>query len=92
VRRWRHRGRAPKLPTQTSYLVSVASLIAGCIAQGNFFNLTSGILAVAVPSHRAGTTARAAWVVAFATCGRASLGGVLATGLLSRAPWLRRAG
>jgi predicted MFS family arabinose efflux permease len=96
--------------------VVAASLIAGFIAQGNFSNLTSGILAVAAPSHGGatvalyscigfgggflgtllfgvaldgfgGTTAPAAWVVAFATCGMACLGGALATGLLSREPW-----
>jgi predicted MFS family arabinose efflux permease len=89
------------------------ALAAGFVAQGNFSNLTSGLLVVADPRRRGATVAvyscigfgagflgtllfgvaldafggvarRAAWIVAFGTCGVACLAGGAATALLSR--------
>jgi predicted MFS family arabinose efflux permease len=47
-------GMAAMLPYHTAVLVS---LIAGFVTQGNFANLTSGVLAVATPSHKGATVA-----------------------------------
>src|SRR4029077_19967429 len=53
-------GFTPRLPTHVA--VVGLSLVGGFIGQGNFSNLTSGVLAVAAPRYRGATIGLYSWI------------------------------